>query len=78
MGERIVRAIERGLLNFEGWMVTLMIWTCRLCGVTTDAVERFREQQKGDVGPASTTHKPRFPPEPRLPSRTAPPPKHDL
>ena len=76
MGDRIVRAIEWLLLGFEARMITLMTWLCRICGVTTDEVERFRDRQKGDVGPASTTHNPRFPPEPRLPPRTAPPPKH--
>ena len=75
MGDRIVRAIEWLLLGFEARMVTFMVWLCRICGVTTDEIESYRERHKGDVGPASTTHKPRFPPEPRLPSRTAPPPK---
>lgn len=75
MGDRIVRAIEWLLLGFEAWMITLMIWLCRICGVTTDEVERFRERQKGDDGPASIAHDPHFPPEPRLPPRTAPPPK---
>ena len=75
MGERIVRAIGWLLLGFEARMVTFMGWMCKICGVTTDEVEHFRDRQKGDVGPTSTTHNPRFPPEPRLPSRTAPLPK---
>ncbi len=72
MGDRIVRAIGNLLLNFEARMVTFMVWLCWICGITTDEVERFRDQQKGDVGPAPMTHKPRFPPEPKLPSRQAP------
>ncbi len=75
MGDRIVRAIEGLLLDFEAWMVTVLVWLCWICGITSDEVERFRDQQKGDVGPTSITHNPRFPPEPRLPSRTAPLPK---
>ncbi len=75
MGERLLRAIEWLLLGFEARMVTLLSWICRICGITTDEVERYREQQKGDSGPAPISHKPSFPPEPRLPSRTAPPPK---
>ncbi len=75
MGERILRAIEWLLLDFEARMVNFMVWLCWICGITTDEVERFRDRQKGDVGPASMTHKPRFPPEPRLPPRTAPLPK---
>ncbi len=75
MGERIVRAIEWLLLGIEAWMVTFLIWMCRICGITTDEVERFRDQHKGDVGPTSMTNNPRFPPEPRLPSKTAPLPK---
>lgn len=72
MGNRIIRAIEWLLLDFEERMVTFMIWLCWICGITTDEVERYRERHKGDVGPASMTNNPRFPPEPRLPSRTAP------
>ncbi len=75
MGDRIVRAIEWLLLGFETRLVTFMVWLCWICGVTTDEVERFRDQQKGDAGRASMTPNPRFPPEPQLPSRTAPLPK---
>lgn len=75
MGERILRVIEGLLLGFEARMVTFMVWLCWICGISTDEVERFRDQQKGDVGPAPTITKPRFPPEPRLPPRTAPVPK---
>ncbi len=75
MGDRIVRAIEWLLLGFEARMVALLVWMCRILGVTTDEVERFREQQKGDAGTTSTTPNPRFPPEPRLPPRKAPLPK---
>ena len=72
MGDRIVRAIEWLLLDFEARMVTFMVWLCWILGITTDEVERFRDQQKSGVGPASMTNNPRFPPEPRLPSMTAP------
>ncbi len=75
MGERILRVIEGLLLGFEARMVTFMVWLCWICGISTDEVERFRDRQKGDVGPAPTITKTRFPPEPRLPSRTAPVPK---
>ncbi len=75
MGDRIVRAIEWLLLGFEARLVTFMVWLCWICGVTTDEVERFRDPQKGDAGRASMTPNPRVPPEPRLPSRTAPDPK---
>ncbi len=75
MGERIVRAIGWLLLGLEARMVTLLTWLCWICGITSDDVERFRDQQKGDVGPTSMTNNPRFPPEPRLPSKTAPLPK---
>ena len=75
MGERIVRAIEWLLLGLEARLVTLMIWLCRICGITTDEVQRARDQQEGDVGPASMSNNPRVPPEPRLPSKTAPLPK---
>ncbi len=75
MGERIVRAIEWLLLGLEAWLVTFMIWLCWICGVTSDEVERFRDRQKGDAGPTSMTRNPRFPPEPRLPSKRAPLPK---
>ena len=72
MGDRIVRAIEWLLLGFEARLITFMVLLCRILGITTDEVERFRDQQKGNLGPASMTHNPRFPPEPRLPSKTAP------
>ncbi len=75
MGDRLVRAIEWLLLGFEARMITLMVWLCRICGVTTDEVERFREQQKGDVAAPSMTPNPRFPPEPRLPPKREPIPK---
>ena len=75
MGDRIVRAIEWLLLGFEARMVAFMTWLCGILGITTDEVERFRDQQKGDGGATSMTHNPRFPPEPRLPSKTAPRPK---
>ena len=75
MGDRIVRAIEWLLLDFEARMVTFMTWLCWILGITTDEVERFRDQQKGDVGATSMPHNPRFPPEPRLPPKTAPLPK---
>ncbi len=75
MGERILRVIEWLLLGLEAWMVTLMIGLCRILGITSDEVERFRDQQKGNGGSASMTPNPRFPPEPRLPSKTAPLPK---
>ena len=75
MGNRIIRGIEWLLLDFEERMVTFMIWLCWILGITTDDVERFREQQKGKTGPSSMSHDPRFPPEPRLPSKTTPLPK---
>jgi len=75
MGDRIVRAIEWLLLDFEARLVSLMVWLCWICGVTTDEVERFRDQQKGNSGATSMTKNPHFPPEPRLPSRKAPLPK---
>ena len=75
MAERMVRAIVWLLLACEARMVTFMVWVCWICGVTSDDVERHRDQQKGNVGPASLINKPRFPPEPRLPPRTPPPPK---
>lgn len=78
MGDRMVRAIESLLLRFEARMVTFMVWLCWICGITSDEVERCRDQQKDDIGPASMTNNPRFPPEPRLPSRRAPLPKRTL
>ncbi len=75
MGDRIVRAIEWLLLGFEARMVTFMIWLWWILGITTDEVERFRDQHKGKVGATSTTHNPRFPPEPRLPPKAPPLPK---
>ncbi len=75
MGNRIIRAIEWLLLDFEERMVTFMIWLCWICGITADDVERCRDQAKGSVGPSSMIIKPRFPPEPKLPDRTAAPPK---
>ena len=75
MGERIVRAIEWLLLGLEARMVTFLIWVCWICDITSDSVERHRDQQKGNVGPSSMINNPRFPPEPLLPSRTTPPPK---
>ncbi len=75
MGDRIVRAIEWLLLGFEARMVTLMVWLCRICGVTTDEVERFRDRQKGDGGSPSLTPNPRFPPGPRGAPREAARPK---
>ena len=76
MGDRIVRAIEWLLLDFEARMITFMVWLCWILGITTDEVERFRDRQKGKVGATSIAHDPRFPPEPRLPPKTAPLPKH--
>ena len=64
MGNRIIRAIEWLLLEFEARMVTYMIWLCWICGITSDQVERVREQQKVSLGPATMTHKPDNPPEP--------------
>ena len=78
MGDRIVRAIVWLLLDVEARMVTFMIFLCWICGITSDEVERYRDQHKGDVGPASMTNNPRFPPEPRLPPKTAPRPKRML
>ncbi len=78
MGDRIVRAIEWLLFGLEARLASLLIWLCRICGVTPDEIERARDQQKGNVGPASMTNNPRFPPEPRLPSKTAPVPKRTL
>lgn len=75
MGERILRVIEWLLLGLEAWMVSLMVWVCRILGVTSDEVELFRERQKDDAEPPSMTPNPRFPPEPRLPSKRAPRPK---
>lgn len=64
MGSRIIRAIEWLLLEFEARMVTYMIWLCWICGITSDQVERVREQQKVSLGPATMNHKPDNPPEP--------------
>jgi hypothetical protein len=71
MGRRIIRAIEWLLLDFEERLVTFMIWLCWILGITTDEVEAYREKQKGKVRRTTTTHNPRFPPEPRMPPRTA-------
>ena len=72
MGGKIIRAIEWLLMEFEARMITLLIWLCRLCGITSDEVERFRAQQNGDSG--AITKNPRVSPEPRLPAKTAPGP----
>ncbi len=72
MGDRIVLALEWLLLGFEARLITFMVLLCRILGITTDEVERFRDQQKGNLGPTPMIHDPRFPPEPRLPSKTAP------
>ncbi len=71
MGKRFIRAIEWLLLDFEERMVTFMVWLCWILGITTDEVEAYRERQKGSTGPAPIAHKPRFPPEPQMPTRTA-------
>ena len=70
MGERIIKAIGWLLLEFEARMVTFMIWLCWICGITSDDVERVRDGKKSDGGGASTTNKPRLPPEPRHRSPT--------
>ena len=70
MGGKIIRALEWLLMEFEARMITLLIWLCWICGITSDEVERFRAQHNGDSG--AMTKNPRFPPEPRLPSKTAP------
>ncbi len=62
MGERIIRAIEWLLLEFEARMITLMIWICWICGITSDQVEQARDQQKGAPRPASMTDNPDNPP----------------
>ena len=71
MGKKIIRGIEWLLLDFEERMVTFMVWLCWALGITTDEVEAYRERQKGATGPAPIAHKPRFPPEPQMPSKTA-------
>ena len=63
MGERIIRAIEWLLLEFEARMVTLMIWICWICGITSEQVEDVRARQKG--APATMTNQPDNPPESR-------------
>ncbi len=78
MGQRIVHAIGWLLLQFEARMVTLMIWLCWICGITTDEVERARDKQKHLDGPASMTDNPQPPAEPRLSSKTAPLHKRNL
>ena len=78
MGERIVLAIVWLLLKLEARMVTFMIWLCWIFGITSDDVDRFRDQHKGDARPTSVTNNPRFPPEPRLPSKIVPLPKRML
>ena len=49
MGDRIVGAIEWLLLGFEARLITFMVWLCWVLGITTDEVERFRDQQKGNL-----------------------------
>ena len=51
MGKRIIKAIEWLLLEFEARMITLMIWVCWICGITSDDVERTRDEQNVDSGP---------------------------
>ena len=60
MGGKIIRVIEWLLMEFEARMITLLIWLCWICGITSDEVERFRAQQDGDSG--AMTKNPRFPP----------------
>ncbi len=63
MGSRIIRAIEWLLLEFEARMITLMIWICWICGITSEQVEDVRARQKG--APATKTNQPDIPPESR-------------
>ena len=63
MGEKFIHAIEWLLLEFEARMVTLMIWLCWICGITSDQVERAREEQNRALGAASMTNKPDNPPD---------------
>ncbi len=74
MGGRIIKGIEWLLLEFEARLVTFMIWLCWICGITSDDVERVRDQKKGKTGPSSMTNNPtmtnnpQVPAEPRRPS----------
>ena len=58
MGKRIIKAIEWLLLEFEARMITLMIWVCWICGITSDDVERTRDEQNVDSRPATTINNP--------------------
>ncbi len=78
MGQRIVNAIGWLLMEFEARMVTLMIWLCWICGITTDEIKRVRDEQDHRHGPAPRNDNRQLPPEPRLPSKTAPRHKRSL
>ena len=65
MGDRIVRGIGWLLLEFEARMITLMIWMCWICGITSDDVERVRDGQKSTTGAAPMTNVPRVADPPR-------------
>ena len=58
MGGKIIRAIEWLLMEFEARMITLLIWLCWICGITSDDVERVRDQKKGKTDPSSMTNNP--------------------
>ena len=80
MGGRIIKGIEWLLMEFEARLVTFMIWLCWICGITSDDVERARDQKKGKTGPSTMTNNPtmtehptmtdnpQVPAEPRRPS----------
>ncbi len=64
MDKRIIKAIEWLLLEFEARMITLMIWVCWICGITSDDVERVRDEQNVDSGPATMINNPQRSPDP--------------
>lgn len=64
MGNRFIDAIGSLLLEFEARMVTSLIWICWICGITTDEIERVREQQLKRVSSPSHTSAAKSPVEP--------------
>ncbi|MFP6745208.1 MAG: hypothetical protein VCB77_08500 [Alphaproteobacteria bacterium] len=64
MGRKIILAIEWLMLELEARLANVLVWICWFCGITSDDVERARDEQKRTGRTVVMPKNPHHPPEP--------------
>jgi hypothetical protein len=66
MGRNIILAIERFMLGLEARMANALVWVCWVCGISSDDVERVRDEQNKAGRTVTMPTNRHHPPQPKI------------